>query len=264
MIKKGLLALLFLLSAGGAAAQIEVVKDSVEMTQFSRDEEIRRHRCQRGLVNLVNAIVPKGHWIAGVTGSYSAHSNDNYMLAVIEGVESMGYTIDVSPMVSYALADNLAVGVRFEYGRSLLKIDDADLVFGEDINLSVIDYYALQNSYTLMGVMRQYIPLGNAKRFAFFSEVRVHGGYFQSKYAFDRPVSGTFSEGYSFGIGVVPGIVAFATNDVAFEVTVGMLGVGYTHTSQVHNQVYTGEVDASAMNFKVNLLSIGLGVSFYI
>lgn len=264
MIKRVGLALMFLLCVGSVAAQDMVVKDSTTMTQVSREEEIRSHRCNRGLVNLVNAIVPKGHWVVGLTGSYSAHNNNNYMLAVIEGVESMGYTIDVSPMVTYAIGDNLTLGGRFEYGRSLLKIDDAAFVYGDNIDISVIDYYALQNSYTLMAVMRQYIPLGHGKRFAFFSELRLHGGFFQSKYAFDRPVKGTFSEGYSLGVGLVPGIVAFATNDVAFEVTVGMLGVGYTHTDQLHNQVYSGESNTSAMNFKVNLLSIGLGVSFYI
>jgi hypothetical protein len=42
-----------------------------------------------------------------------------------------------------------------------------------------------------------------------------------------------------------------------------MMGVNYSHTKQVHNQVATGRTNSSFMNFSVNLLSIGLGVSFY-
>ena len=45
---------------------------------------------------------------------------------------------------------------------------------------------------------------------------------------------------------------------------VGVMGIQYSHTKQVHNQVSTGDTKASFMNFSVNLLSIGLGVSFYL
>ncbi len=237
-------------------------------TQYSATQrEITEHRCGRGLVRLNTPFVPEGQWILGATASYSAHVNDNYTFAIVEGITSNGYTLNVSPILAYAFADNMAAGVRFEYGRSLLEIDSAYLSFGEgdsNTELSLQDYYALQHSYTAMAIFRQYIPLGRAKRFALFAEVQVEGGAFESKMAYDQPVEGTFSKGYSVGVGVVPGIVAFATNNVAFEVCVGMLGVGYSHTEQVHNQVYTGESQSANMNFKINLLSIGLGVSIYL
>ena len=51
---------------------------------------------------------------------------------------------------------------------------------------------------------------------------------------------------------------------MAVEVNVGVMGISYSHTKQVHNQVTTGTRHQSAMNFKVNLLSIGLGISFYL
>ena len=57
--------------------------------------------------------------------------------------------------------------------------------------------------------------------------------------------------------------MAFASNVMAVEVNVGMMGINYSHTKQIHNQVATGKSNASFMNFSVNLLSIGLGVSFY-
>ena len=51
---------------------------------------------------------------------------------------------------------------------------------------------------------------------------------------------------------------------MALELNVGILGLGYTRTKQVHNQITTGQSSSSNMNFKVNILSIGLGVAFYL
>ena len=69
---------------------------------------------------------------------------------------------------------------------------------------------------------------------------------------------------FSASIGISPGLVAFATNNVAFEVNVGVMGLSYTRTRQVHNQVTVGKRTSSLMNFKVNILSIGLGISLYL
>ncbi len=231
-----------------------------------KTEQIREEfRENRGMVELSTEFVPKGQWIIGATGSYSAHNNDNYTLLVVEGIDSEGYTVNATPTLSYAIKENMTLGVRFKYGRSLLRIYDAGLSIGGEDGTEIVvnDFYSLSHSYIGSFVARQYIPLGKAKRFALFADIELEGGGFQSKCANDDPVKGTFSKGYTVGAGITPGIVAFATNDVAFEISVGMLGVSYTHTDQVHNQVYTGSVDSSSMNFKINLLSIGLGVSIY-
>jgi hypothetical protein len=42
------------------------------------------------------------------------------------------------------------------------------------------------------------------------------------------------------------------------------MGLSYTRTRQVHNQVTVGKRTSSLMNFKVNILSIGLGISLYL
>ncbi len=248
-------------SESSTTSQQEIIFSS------ATQQERIAHRCNRGLSTVTNAFVPKGQWIVGATGSYSTHINDNYTFTLIDGINSDGYTLNVSPLLAYAVNDNLAIGGRFEYGRTMLNLDSALLSIAlddESIDIAAKDYFALTSSYTAMAVMRQYIPLGRAKRFALFTEVRLEGGYFQSKFAFDQPVEGTYSEGYNFGLGVVPGIVAFATNEVAFEVMIGVLGVGFSHTDQTHNQVSYGDVDSTSVSFKINIFSIGLGVSFYL
>ena len=237
------------------------------VAQDSARWERNQRRSERGLVDMNNVFVPKGQWIFGGTASYSTHDNSDYKLLILEDVTSMGYTVKVSPLVAYAVADNMAVGGRFNYNRTFLKIDSASLSFGDQetgTHISTDFYYALQHSYSCGAVWRYYIPLGRNKRFALFNEVQLSVGASRAKFATDSPVRGTFSKSLDVGLGVNPGIIAFASNVMAVEVNVGMMGINYSHTKQVHNQVMKGEANSSFMNFSVNLLTIGLGVSFYL
>ncbi len=238
-----------------------------QTTELSADELREEHRMNRGLISLSDPFVPKRQWIVGFTGSYSTHVNDNYTFTLIDGINSEGYTVKVNPFLMYAFKDNAAAGGRFSYQRALTRIYDANLTIGSDddgVEIIVNDFYALTNEYTVMAVYRQYIPFGRVKRFAFFTDISLEGGFFQSKFAHDVPVHGTLSEGYTYGLGITPGLVAFATNHVAFELSIGVAGINFTHTEQVHNQVYYGESDSANFNFRINLLSIGFGVSFYL
>jgi hypothetical protein len=86
----------------------------------------------------------------------------------------------------------------------------------------------------------------------------------QSIFAAGEPISGTYEKGYNISLGVSPGLMAFATNDVAIEVNVGVMGINFNEVEQIHNQVSSGNRRSSGMSFRVNLLSIGVGVSFYL
>ena len=197
-------------------------------------------RAERGLTSMSNQFVPRGQWIFGASASYSTHTNKDYTFLVIEDINSDGYTFKVTP---------------------LLRIDSGSIKLGSDIDLGVDFYNALQHNYSGAFIWRQYIPLGQNKRFALFNETSLTLGGGQSRFAADSPIRGT---NFSASIGISPGLVAFATNNLAFEVNIGVMGLSYTRTRQVHNQVTVGKRTSSLMNFKVNILSIGLGVSFYL
>ena len=221
-------------------------------------------RAERGLTSMSNQFVPRGQWIFGASASYSTHTNKDYTFLVIEDINSDGYTFKVTPLIAYAIRDNMAIGVKFIYSRSLLRIDSGSIKLGSDIDLGVDFYNALQHNYSGAFIWRQYIPLGQNKRFALFNETSLTLGGGQSRFAADSPIRGTYETNFSASIGISPGLVAFATNNVAFEVNVGVMGLSYTRTRQVHNQVTVGKRTSSLMNFKVNILSIGLGISIYV
>lgn len=221
-------------------------------------------RAERGLTSMSNQFVPKGQWIFGASASYSTHKNKDYTFLVIEDINSDGYTFKVTPLIAYAIRDNMAIGVKFIYSRSLLRVNSGDIKLGSDIDLGVEFYNVLQHNYSGAVIWRQYIPLGQNKRFALFNEMSLTLGGGQARFAADSPVRGTYETNFSGSIGISPGLVAFATNNLAFEVNVGVMGLSYTRTRQIHNQVSEGKRTSSLMNFKVNILSIGLGVSFYL
>lgn len=236
-------------------------------TELTDSLTINQRREMRGLTSKSNEFVPKGQWIFGGSVSYSTHTNDNYDFLVVEGMNSEGYTVRVAPFIAYSLSNNMAIGARFIYSRTLLKVDDAAVSMGDPdtgVNLSVDGYYVLRHSYEGAVIWRNYIPLGRSKRFAIFTDIQLSAGGIQGKYAEGQPVRGTFERGYSLGLGVTPGLVAFATNNMAFEISVGVMGINYSSIEQVHNQVTMGNRSTSNMNFKVNILSIGLGVAFYL
>ncbi len=224
-------------------------------------------RYHRGLVYMNNDFVSQGQWIVGGTASFTAHHNSNYNVTIIEGISSNGYSINASPLLAYAIKDNLAVGGRLEYGRTNLTIDNAQISLGDEgseIEVGINDYYSITQSFGFKGIVRQYIPLGLGKRFALFNEIQLGYDWSTSKMAFDSPVTGVYATSHEVSLGLVPGVVAFATNSVAFEITIGVFSASYMHVDQVKNQIYEGSIDSSNMNFKINLLSIGLGVAFYL
>ncbi|MFI3330207.1 MAG: hypothetical protein R3Y38_00205 [Rikenellaceae bacterium] len=226
-------------------------------------EEKNQMREKRGYSDLDNNFVPQGQWIFGTNFSYSLHENTNYIFTLVEGINSEGHNIEVSPIVGYAFRKNMVAGVRASYSRTLLTIDAASLVVSST-SIDVDDYYSLKHMYSGSLIWRYYIPLDRGKRFAIFNEAQLTFSGGQSKFARDQPVVGTYQEHFGLSMAMCPGVVAFATNDLAIEVNIGVFGVGYEKTTQVHNQVSVGSIDYSSMSFKVNLLSISLGCAFYL
>lgn len=238
---------------------------SVDVTTLTPNEA----RARRGF-STDASFVPRGQWIFGGTASYSTHTNKDYKFLIVDNIDSEGYTVGVSPMIAYAIRKNMAIGVRFGYDRTLLSLDNASVSFsGTDIN---VDYFhRIKHAYTGTIFWRPYIPLGHSNRFAVFAEVQLSLSGGQTRVVAENGVVdgmqnyvGTYSKSFGASIALQPGIVAFVTNNTALELSVGVFGIGVDRVTQLKNQVEEGEYMSSDMNFKINFLSIGFGVSFYL
>ena len=199
----------------------------------------------RGIV--LNTFIPKGQWVVGNSISYSEYSNDNYQFC-------------------YIVKDNLGLGGRFAYERSLTKLDNASIKIGDDLNFDMDNVYSLSHSYSGMAIMRNYISIGNSSRFGLFNELQLSLGGGESKMVngSGESLTGTFERSFNFNIGIAPGLMAFLNDYTAIEVNVGLLGFNYSHVKQTTDQVYTGKRSQNMANFKVNIFSLGLGIAFYL
>ena len=263
------LVLLFATTISAMAQQSESIVPPVNEDVAEATLTPNEARKQRGFVSK-ECFVPKGQWIFGGTAAYSAHRNQDYTFTLINDIDSEGYTVSLSPMVAYAPWRNMAVGVRFGYGRSLLALDNASLSVS-DVDINVDMFHRLKHSYTGTLFWRPYIPLGTTNRFALFAEVQLSLSGGQSRVVAEtsevdgfQNYRGTYSRSFGASIGLQPGIVAFITNNAAVELSIGVLGIGFDRTSQIKNQIEEGQTRSFDTNFKLNLLSVGFGMSFYL
>lgn len=168
--------------------------------------------------------------------------------------------------MSYFIMDNFSVGARFDYNRTELNLGNLGLSLGDLASLSIKDYHMLKNMYSSAVAARYYMPIANSKRIAMFGEVRLGFDVGQSVAYQTKEGNnfGTFQTIYGGGLNVVPGLCVFATNEVCVEVAVGVLGINYQYVKQETNLVETSVMQQSGANFKINPLSINLGMSFYL
>ena len=228
----------------------------------------------RGIGMSRSVFIPKGTVGAGVSFSYNNYSIGNstddagyaMLFSLFQDIHGNMMSFGVAPYASYFIADNLSVGVRFDYDRSSLGLGNANISLGDAMSFSLNNFHYFKQAYTGSVTLRNYMPIADSRRFALFTEVRATGGYAQSEtYKLDEGDKfGTYQDIYQFELGLVPGITAFVTNEVAVEVSIGLLGFNYQKVEQVTNQVERSEMENSGANFKINLFSIGFGMSFYI
>lgn len=225
----------------------------------------KKNKYDRGIE--MKTFIPKGQWMVGATFSYNEHVDENFeFLSVLKDIESTGYTFKVTPLVSYFIFDNISIGGRFSYSRSFTDLGNLSLELGDDLSFDVQNYKATSNTYSAAIFMRTYLNLGDSKRFGLFNEARVTYGYSESNSSSGAGVdlSGMYQLKNNLNIGVAPGITCFINDFVAAEASVGIAGLNFNWYDQTKDQVYKGKRSASSANFKINLLSIDLGIVFYL
>lgn len=210
-------------------------------------------------------FVSKGTVMGGFSVSYQENEIDNLNITVLKNLDGLGYSFGVSPHVGYFFADNQAVGLRFNYNRSKIDLRSLDLSLGEDFNISLDNIYYISNSYDVAGYWRAYMPIAKSKIFAVFNETRLGYSYSQSKNSTGSGTeyTGSYTTSNHLFVGMAPGITAFITNNAAVEASLGLVGFDYGWSDQVTNQVEQGSTNSASARFKINLLSLNIGMVMY-
>ncbi len=224
----------------------------------------------RGFGEASSVFVPKGMVAAGASLSYHHYSAGNgdigyEIMSLLTGIEGNLSTISIAPSAMYFIGNNTSVGARFGYSYTSLDMNGASVSLDADNKFDFSNHYFKNQGYTGQFVLRNYLPLFGSKVFAMFNEVRIGGTLGQSKaYQMDgEEKDGTFTDSYALKIGLNPGLVAFLTNDFAFEVSLNVLECNYSYSKQTKNQVFTSSLSHFGTAFKPNLLSLSFSIMYY-
>lgn len=255
------------------------------------EQNLQKRRIQRIDRSEMNAtFIPKGLWMCGATVNYREWENENENLLVLKNLNMEGYIFSISPYVGYFLRNNLAVGVRYNYSRYYFFLGNLDLKFGdgltiedkgEDIlsnsnfELNLKDLYYLENKHEVSAFMRYYMPLFGSKILGAFAEVRGTYSHANGRNSTGRrtenlnTLDGTYETVNKIQLGVTPGLCIFVTNFAAVETSIGVLGVDYRWSSfkNLHpnaTEYEYGKNHSGGVNFKFNIFTINLGMTFYL
>lgn len=228
----------------------------------------------RGVGKMNSVFIPKGYMGGGLSFSYKTYDLGNgaddagysALFSLLSGVKGSLQTYGVAPSFSYFIKDNLSIGARFDYDRTELGLNTLGLSLGDLASFDLNDFHFLKNSYSGAVTARYYMPIANSRRIAMFGELRLGCdiGQSVSYQVVNGRNQGTFQDIYGAALNVVPGLCVFATNEVCVEVAVGILGLSYQYIRQETNKVDVSVMQQSGANFRINPLSINLGLSFYL
>lgn len=210
-------------------------------------------------------FAPKGSWQLGGSTNFSSHQNDNFRVAVLEGINSTGYSLDFRPSFCYMIKDNVGLGVMAGYGRDMMDLESANVnVAGTAMDWE--NYYLLNHKLSSAVFMRTFIPIDQTGRAALYVDLRLNGKFGQNKVTDlqgDNTV-GTWSKTTGLGLSVNPGASFLLTRHFAIQAGLQVFNVGYSVTKQVHNQVATGELGSSDFSYAIDILALNFGLFYYL
>lgn len=220
-------------------------------------------------------FIPKGLWMCGATVNYREWENENENLLVLKNLNMDGHILSCSPYVGYFITNNLALGLRYNYSRYYFSLANLDLNLGEGLNIDLEDLYYLEHKHEVSFFMRNYMPLFGSKILGAFAEVRATYSHANGKNSSGRrtetinTLDGTYETVNKIQLGVTPGLCIFVTNFAAVETSIGVLGVDYRWSSfkNVHpnsTEYEYGKNHSGGANFKFNIFTVNIGMTFYL
>ena len=245
------------------------------VSQVLRDRNLARSRFDRGLFNYL--FIPKGAWQVGITASYGSFSASDLQLLDIIGDLDFGLSaFSVNPYVSYAVRNNITVGLRFGYSNTRGSIDNMQVDFDEDLNFNLKDVQYRNEAYSSAFFVRQYIGLSRGGRFGVFNEMELSFGSGNSDFRrmFDDRPKSTHTTYMNAKLNFSPGLTVFIMDQVSFNISLGVFGFYLRNEKQrsymlnpEDAELYPDETAnrfTSGASFRINIFNInfGLGVHF--
>ncbi len=208
--------------------------------------------------------IQKGNFLAGATLFLLQGNTDKETLNILIGdlYKADGYTFTVKGFGAYFIRDAMALGTRAGYSRTKLDIDYSIL---EDLaDISEHRKY-LKNGFFVQPFLKNYLKVFDSKSVYFFNEtsVSVEYSYGISQSDDGEDLSKTRTRGWTFEFGINPGLSIMVLDRLAFETSVGLLGLSSTVMEIEENGERRSEFTYSIVNFTINLLALNFSLVYF-
>ena len=244
------------------ANEFVAIEDSVGESYL-----IRRGMIHRDATKAL--FLPKGQWILGGQVGWNQWSYEDISYLLFENLSFKCHSFVVSPYLGYSFTNNLMAGYRFSYKRGYLNVGEVGLGLGDGLSLSINDFYSVYHSYKNSLFLRSYIPIGESKIFGLLGELQLNYSFTEGKCSmgYDDLLRGVYQNTHTLGLALSGGLVVFLTDFAAAEVMLNVGGCDYKWGRQNIKEIDEkdrGNLNQSSADFRVDLFSIKLGLTFYL
>ena len=242
-------------------AKRETVKLGEELLHKS---DSTKHKKRRGLSQ--HLIIPKGEWQVGAQISHASMSSSNSEYALlINGLDANGSITKIAPFVTYAFKNNQAVGLRFQYTTADARIDAAELdLLSDDLEFNLENLRGRLISLQTSVYYRTYVGLDNRGRIGLFNDISLSYNNSRTEFRYNEQTENAHTRSNQIKLGIHPGIVVFAMNNLSTHVSIGIGGISYNNTKYYRDGKCVGQRDYSKANFKLDILDISIGLSIHL
>lgn len=204
--------------------------------------------------------ITKGRYYSSLTFSLNSRNaeNEDQLFRQVEDQDRYNYRIIGN--AGYAIKDNMTLGLSAAYGREREEITFLDE------NGANVTSKSVEQGLSIAPNMRNYIPIGKGQlQILIQTELGVTVGESLQREFLENEINKIEGEFIDIEIGVSPGLVLFFDRNWAFETTVDIAGFSTRIEEEVVNddEENRQRVVESAIDLRINLLQLNLGLAYY-
>lgn len=213
----------------------------------------------------------RGTWTLG--GTFSAKSNSysdiDLLIVDVENFDQRAFHVRLEG--SYFLMENMSVGLGLQFGE-----DEAHLLVNLLNNSYKREIRSFSRGYGFQGFIKNFIPASSNNIFFITNQTELFYGFESgpSETYVSDVLERKYSTEHRMGLSIRPGILIFFTENFAFDINMGVLGLSFSKEDVSYkyppnnlpaesDRKENSRNNSTDLNLKFDLLKIGFGFSYY-
>lgn len=252
-----------------AFAEKDSIKVDLKVPEANTKADTLATKKKGGIIDALYKVAPdeaisRGHILSGARLSLiQANTNDDALNVLIGDIyKGDAYAFTVKAFGGYFIRDAMALGVRLGYSRMWFDVDFSLL---EDLADVKEHRKYVSNGFFAQPFLKNYLKVFDSRNVYFFNEtsISVEYSYGMSQTDDGDDLEKSRSKGWSFEIGINPGLSIMVLNNLAFETSVGLLGLSTSVMEVEENGESKSEFVCNIVNFTINLLALEFSLVYF-